>query len=50
MPTHSLESIFEATLTLYEIILRLLEFLTEYLTEYLRQNTHGRMMYSPQTC
>ena len=46
MPTHSLESIFEATLTLYEIILRLLEFLTEYL----RQNTHGRMMYTPQTC
>ena len=46
MPTHSLESILEATLTLYEIILRQVQFLTEYL----RQNTHGRMMYSTQTC
>ena len=46
-PTHSLESILETHLiTWYEIILRLLESLTEYL----RQNTYGRMMYSPQTC
>ena len=46
MPTHSLESMLEATSTFSEIILRLFEFLTEYL----RQNAHGRIMYSPQTC